>query len=247
LGRAVAEGFAFQGEIMRFRGRARGSRSAHLPPDAFVAFIQNHDQIGNRAFGERLNQIADPRALRAIAAVYLLLPQIPMLFMGEEWNALQPFPFFCDFHGELARNVSDGRRREFARFPQFRDPAMRERIPDPQAPDTFASAKLDWSALDNESHREWLSWYRNLLQIRAREIVPRLPKMMPGGASYRVLGDLAIQVRWRIAGGEQLELIASLGTNAQEIKWEGAGRCLLEHGEPGSPRSVSWRIVNERE
>jgi malto-oligosyltrehalose trehalohydrolase len=243
LARAIAEGFAFQGETMRFRGRARGSRSGHLPPDAFVAFIQNHDQIGNRAFGERLNQLADSRALRTIAAVYLLLPQIPMLFMGEEWNAPQPFPFFCDFHGELARSVTEGRRREFARFAQFQDPDVREQIPDPQAFDTYTAAKLDWSALQDESHREWLGWYRNILRIRAQEIVPRLPRLIPGSASYQVLGYLAIQARWRIAGGELLELIANLGASPQDVEWEGAGRCLLEHHEPGAPWSASWRIV----
>jgi maltooligosyltrehalose trehalohydrolase len=101
LGRSLAEGFAFQGERMRCRGNHRGEPSAHLPPDAFIAFIQNHDQVGNRAFGERLVEIAPDPAVRAVAACYLLLPQVPMLFMGEEWGAEQPFPFFCDFHGDL--------------------------------------------------------------------------------------------------------------------------------------------------
>ena len=144
LGRALAEGFAFQGELMPYRGRPRGAPSAELPPTAFVAFIQNHDQVGNRAFGDRVTDFAPAEAVRAIAAVYLLLPQIPMLFMGEEWGAAQPFPFFCDFGPELADAVRKGRREEFARFPEFQDPAMRERIPDPMAEETFASAKLDW-------------------------------------------------------------------------------------------------------
>ena len=98
LGRALAEGFAFQGETMRYRGRPRGERSNHLPPGAFIAFLQNHDQIGNRAFGDRIAATSPLKALRAAAAVYLLLPQIPMLFMGEEWGASSPFPFFCDLH-----------------------------------------------------------------------------------------------------------------------------------------------------
>ena len=141
LGRALAEGFAFQGEVMPYRGRERGEPSASLPPDAFVAFIQNHDQIGNRAFGERIGAFAPAETVRAIAAVYLLSPQVPMLFMGEEWASAQPFPFFCDFEGDLADAVRNGRREEFARFPEFRDPAMRERIPDPLAEATFRSAK----------------------------------------------------------------------------------------------------------
>ena len=104
LGRALAEGFAFQGEIMQARNSARGEPSAELPPGAFIAFMQNHDQIGNRAFGERINAIASQEAVHAIAAIYLLLPQTPMLFMGEEWGSSQPFPFFCDFEGELGES-----------------------------------------------------------------------------------------------------------------------------------------------
>ena len=140
LGRALAEGFAFQGEVMGYRGRAAGEPSAALPPTAFVAFIQNHDQIGNRAFGDRLTAMRPPAAVRAVAAVYLLLPQVPMLFMGEEWAAAQPFPFFCDFEPDLAEAVREGRRQEFARFPAFREPGMRERIPDPTAASTFCRA-----------------------------------------------------------------------------------------------------------
>ena len=103
LGRALAEGFAFQGEVMPYRGHERGEPSAALPPDAFVAFIQNHDQIGNRAFGERINAFATPEAVRAIAAVYLLLPQVPMLFMGEEWASAQPFPVLLRLRGRARR------------------------------------------------------------------------------------------------------------------------------------------------
>src|SRR6202008_3331251 len=114
LGRALAEGFAFQGEMMAYRGRSRGEPSVALPPTAFVAFIQNHDQVGNRAFGDRLTDFASAEAVRAISAAYLLLPQIPMLFMGEEWAAAQPFPFFCDVGPDLADAVRNGRRDEFA-------------------------------------------------------------------------------------------------------------------------------------
>ena len=129
LGRALAEGFAFQGEMMPYRGSERGEPSARLPPTAFVAFIQNHDQIGNRAFGDRLNAIAPPEAVRAVAAVYLLLPQIPMLFMGEEWARATAVPVLLRFRPELADAVRKGRREEFARFPEFHDPAMRETHP----------------------------------------------------------------------------------------------------------------------
>ena len=122
LGRALAEGFAFQGEFAKSSGKDRGEKCRYLPPDAFVSFIQNHDQIGNRAFGERVNALASREAVRAMAAIYLLLPQIPMLFMGEEWAASQPFPYFCDFDGELGDKVREGRRKEFAAFPAFKRP-----------------------------------------------------------------------------------------------------------------------------
>jgi malto-oligosyltrehalose trehalohydrolase len=156
LGRALAEGFAFQGEVMPYRGSERGEPSAALPPTAFVNFIQNHDQIGNRAFGDRIMAFSPPAAVRAITAIYLLLPQIPMLFMGEEWASDRPFPFFCDFEGDLAEAVRKGRREEFKRFPAFQDEAVRARIPDPLAEATFLSAKLDWDAVTAPEHREVL-------------------------------------------------------------------------------------------
>jgi len=244
LGRALAEGFVFQGEMMRFRGRVRGTPSAHLPTDAFVAFIQNHDQIGNRAFGERLNQIAPVAAVRAVAAVYLLLPQIPMLFMGEEWNSQQPFAFFCDFHGELADAVRQGRRQEFARFPKFQDPATRERIPDPQSAATFESAKLDWEAMDPQ----WLSWYREALEVRSREIVPRVPRISIESGEYTKLGELAVRVRWQVGGGEHLELVANLSGAPVRNDREAAGRCFFEVNGPAGrelpPWSVFWSVCS---
>ncbi len=111
--------------------------SSHLPPTAFVLFLQNHDQIGNRAFGERLTSLVQPAALEAAIALMLLCPQIPLLFMGEECASRTPFLFFTDHGAELADAVREGRRGEFAKFPTFADPASRERIPDPNAPETY--------------------------------------------------------------------------------------------------------------
>ena len=183
LGRALAEGFAFQGEMMEYRGGPRGEPSAGLPPTAFIAFIQNHDQVGNRAFGERINAIAKPEAVRAIAAVYLLLPQVPMLFMGEEWAASQPFPFFCDFGGELADAVRKGRRKEFAKFPEFKDEKIRERIPDPQAEATFASAKLAGTRRPRSPMPAGSNGIAACSATRRAEIVPRLAAI--GGNAAR--------------------------------------------------------------
>ena len=210
LGRTLAEGFAFQGELMPFRGSERGQSSGHLPTTAFVSFIQNHDQIGNRALGDRLCQIASERALKAIAAVYLLAPQIPMLFMGEEWACPQPFPFFCDFHGKLAQAVREGRRAEFAKFPEFQDPQQRQKIPDPQSPSTFASAKLDWTLPERSPHRDWCSWYQGVLAARRSHIVPRLAAMRGNAGRFTVLGRSAVHVNWLLADGDELHLIANL-------------------------------------
>jgi len=248
LGRALAEGFAFQGELMPYRGHPRGEPSAELPPTAFVAFIQNHDQVGNRAFGDRITDFAPAAAVRAIASVYLLLPQIPMLFMGEEWAAAQPFPFFCDFGPDLADAVRKGRREEFARFPEFRDSAMRERIPDPMSEQTFASAKLGWDDIARAPHAGSLQWYRRVLAIRHAEIVPRLAAIRAGGR-YEVLGEGAVLVRWQLGGGEMLTLAANLNaTPASGFPVE-PGRVLWQEGENGhdgvlGPWAVRWSVEN---
>ncbi|MCG6122296.1 MAG: malto-oligosyltrehalose trehalohydrolase [Microvirga sp.] len=214
LARALAEGFAYQGETMDYRGSPRGEPSGHLPPTAFVAFIQNHDQVGNRAFGDRLTATRPAEVVRAVAAIYLLSPQIPMLFMGEEWAAAQPFPFFCDFNAELGEAVRRGRREEFARFPEFRDEAARERIPDPVAETTFRSAKLDWEDLAREPHAGWFDWYRRVLATRRAEITPRLARATGGGGAYRTFGDGAFRVDWRLGDGSRLRLVANLSDAA---------------------------------
>ena len=215
LGRALAEGFVYQGDPSAYRdGETRGEPSAHLPPTAFISFIQNHDQVGNDAFGTRLSKLASKDAIRAAVATYLLSPQIPMLFMGEEWGSEQPFAFFCDFEPELAEAVRKGRREEFAKFPEFADPAARERIPDPTAEATFRNSVLDWTALDDPAHREWLALYRELLAIRSREIAPRLKPVQPNAGSHRPLGDKAVEVTWRMSDGAELILLGNYGNTS---------------------------------
>ena len=247
LARALAEGFAFQGDHMPYRGHSRGEPSANLPPSAFVAFIQNHDQVGNRAFGDRLDALAPPEAMRAIAAAYLLLPQIPMLFMGEEWAATQPFPFFCDFGPDLADAVRNGRREEFARFPEFQDPAMRERIPDPMAETTFGSAKLRWDDTTSGPHAERLGWYRRILATRHAEIVPRMAAIRRGGRALPH-GEGCVSVIWPIEGtGEALHLLANLSGNASGMMAPVPGRVIWHEGDrigdgAIAPWMVRWSI-----
>jgi malto-oligosyltrehalose trehalohydrolase len=242
LGRALAEGFAFQGEVMTCTGRPRGEPSAALTPAAFVAFIQNHDQVGNRALGERIGALADSKRVHAIAAVYLLLPQVPMLFMGEEWNAAAPFPFFCDFPGELGEAVRKGRREEFAAFPEFKDPAKRDAIPDPVAERTFLSAKLDWDETSREPHAAWLAWYRRILAVRAAEIAPRLEGIARGGR-YEILAESAVRVRWQTADGD---LVLEANLSPQPVELRGAarmgGRFIWSEGELDGARLGPWSV-----
>lgn len=250
LGRALAEGFAFQGEFMSYRGRERGEPAGHLPPSAFVAFLQNHDQIGNRAFGERISAIAIPKAVRAAAAVYLLLPQTPMLFMGEEWNASQPFPFFCDFGPDLADAVTRGRRSEFSRFPEFQDPEQRERIPNPQARETFEMAKLDWNEILDSGHREWLLWYREIIEARRKSVLPLIPSIRSGG-KWEILGDGAVLVHWR---AEYVDLVLAANLSNLQIGGLPLPASLIwqegERPEPGGalqPWTVLWWTAEHAE
>lgn len=205
LGRALAEGFVFQGEIMPYRGEARGKPTADLPPSAFVSFIQNHDQIGNRAFGDRMITYTDPQALKAITAIYLLLPQIPMLFMGEEWGASTPFPFFCDLDEDLNDIVREGRRKELSPLPGFEG----EDIPDPTALSTFLSGKLDWAALRGDPAVQWLAFYQSLLMTRRQWIVPLLDQGIEGVGTTHQEGTTVV-VEWKLAREAKLRLMANL-------------------------------------
>ena len=214
LGRTLAEGFAYQGESSPYRGRERGEPSGHLDPWAFVVFLQNHDQIGNRAFGERITALASAEALRAGYALMLLAPSIPMLFMGEEFGCEQPFPFFCDFKGELAQAVTNGRRREFASFARFRDAGAIESIPDPNAESTFAAAVIDWEALRKDRHAAWHDFFRGLLEVRHREIVPRFRQIMAGSATYDAIGPRALRLEWGLKDGGRLAAHANLSGEA---------------------------------
>lgn len=211
LARALAEGFIFQGEPSKSHGGApRGVPSAGQPPTAFVIFNQNHDQIGNRAFGERLIDLAEHDMVVMLTAMLLLSPQIPLLYMGEEWGETNPFSFFCDFDGELAGLVREGRRNEFAKFDAFRASASREEIPDPNDPATFAASRIDWDRPGSQSGASWLALYRRLLALRATEIVPYLADAGADWGKVLRAEDGIIAVRWRLGGGAVLEMTANL-------------------------------------
>jgi 1,4-alpha-glucan branching enzyme len=167
--------------------------------------------VGNRALGERIAVLAAPQTLTAALAVVLLAPSPPLIFMGEEYGATTPFLYFCDYAGELARAVRDGRGSEFSRFESFRTVESREQIPDPNAIETFEKSRLDWSCLSNASHATRLACYRELLALRRREIVPLLRGIQRGAAEYRLVGASGLDAWWRIDDGSRLRLLANLG------------------------------------
>ncbi|ARS51823.1 malto-oligosyltrehalose trehalohydrolase [Kushneria konosiri] len=226
LASALHGGFIFQGQNDR-RGHSRGEPSGHLPPTAFIAFLQNHDQVGNRAMGERLISLVEQERLEAATALLLLCPMIPMLFMGEESGEQHPFLFFTDHRDELADAVREGRRSEFADFSHFKDEKTRAQIPDPNAVSTFEQSCLSGPEDDPEADM-WRTRYMTLLDIRHAEIIPRLPGTRPMGAVP--LGEGAILAHWRMGDGTVLAIAVNLGKQRVSIDAP-EGQRLYELGE----------------
>ena len=239
LARAMAEGFVYQGEVSKHGGKPRGEPSAHLPTTSFVICLQNHDQIGNRAMGERLTELADPAALRAAMTLLLLAPFIPMLFMGEEVASKTPFLFFTSHNEELAKLVREGRRAEFKHFAAFQDPDRREKIPDPNAPATFQASIPD---LTGDS-----SFVQSLLAARRTHVTPGIPGARTAGVA--VLGKAALVAKWRLGTGQILAIAINLGAEKPALPapggdmifqsitgaWDAAGRGeMLDHA------AVAW-------
>ncbi len=251
LCRCLAEGFGYQGEQSAHEGHARGEPSRHLPPTAFVTFLQNHDQIGNRALGERLSHIVkNEDALRAATAILLLAPPPPLLFMGEEWAAPEPFPYFCDFGPELSQAVREGRKREFAKFARFSSAEHVAQIPDPTDPKTVALARLDWSQLAEPEHAKWLNHYRRLLTIRKRDIVPHIPSIR-SGTCVKFEANGAFAVDWSLANGAVLHLMANLTERPVPLVGRAAGRMIFSthpnirgalKSNELAPWSVTWLL-----
>ncbi|HUQ29823.1 MAG TPA: malto-oligosyltrehalose trehalohydrolase [Usitatibacter sp.] len=227
LARALAEGFAYQGDASAHRkGAPRGEPSGSLALTAFMPFLQNHDQVGNRALGERLATLASPEALRLGTAALLLAPQVPLVFMGEELGARTPFLFFCDFHGDLARAVREGRRKEFAAFAKFSSPEAREKIPDPTAESTFNASKIDWGHVDTE----WLAFFRAMLALRREFIVPRLAGKHRG-VRFEAKGKRGVAVDWTFGDGSVLHLRANFSSDAEPALAPARGAIIHSEGD----------------
>ncbi len=238
MAKSLATGFVFQGQHSAYRNRDVGHPSAHLPPTAFVNFIQNHDQIGNRAFGDRLTDLAPRRLVECLQVILLLSPQIPLMFMGEEYGERRPFSFFTDFHGELADLVREGRRNEFKKFAVFHDAETRALIPDPNERSTFDASRLDWdhAALAPQAVR--LARTATLLEKRHSTIVPLLQGLAAGCGTWHAHDDdtRAFVVSWTLKGGAVLELFANLDTEPWAVPPDVArgdfSRGALVHAHP---------------
>jgi malto-oligosyltrehalose trehalohydrolase len=215
LARALREGFVYQGQPSAYRdGRKRGEPSAHLPPTSFVHFLQCHDQIGNRAFGERITSLADLSALRAAVALQLLSPQIPMLFMGEEWGSTQPFHYFTAHGDELAKAVWEGRQTEFS---VLADLASGDPLPDANSVDTFRASIPDWDRAHTDPYpRRWLAFYKELLALRTRHVIPRLEGAV--AVDSQALGPKAVSAQWRMNDGSILSITTNLDQRPVRVR-----------------------------
>lgn len=214
LAKALAEGFVYQGDVMPYRGERRGGPSAHLTPSAFVSFLHNHDQIGNRAQGDRVMAALPEQALAFAVSLMLLSPQIPMLFMGEEWCSQKPFPYFCDFDEELNAAVRDGRRNELSKLPGFDG----DHVLDPTSLETFRSAILDWERAGSKHGSTWIERYRQLIALRRERVVPLLARMRQGGRYAAENG--VIRVEWPLEDGRHYILVANPTSHAVSAAFE---------------------------
>ena len=229
--RALAQGFVYQGQPSAFRGGVRrGEDATRLPLAAFVSYLQTHDQVGNRAFGERIHAIGEPALIRAAWTCLVFSPHVPMLFMGEEFEASTPFQYFCDFGPELAGAVAKGRREEFGRFAAFADEAARARIPDPNAESTFLASKLRWEECDDPLHDAWRVQLSEMLALRRQRLVPLLAGQC-GAGRFQAAGGL-MRVEWTLADttrgldGPRLHLLAHFGEAPAEGVALPPGECL---------------------
>ena len=237
--RALAEGFVYQGEVSLQTGEPRGVDCRSQPPQFFVDFIQNHDQTGNRAQGERLITLAGPEKTRVLLAALLLSPHIPLLFMGEEFGETHPFLFFTDFHGDLAKAVREGRAKEFSGHSGHDDT-----VPDPNDLNTFMRSKINWNNVATDEGKTWLRFTRNLLTLRHAHIVPLLRQ---GGTVEGTVVQTApgmVAVSWRFPSGT-LSLALNIAETSAALP-ELPGETLFAWPEPGDalpPYSVVVRFA----
>ncbi len=197
IAKALRQGFVYDGRESRFRGRRHGAPPVGLDGRHFVVYSQNHDQVGNRALGERLAALVGFETVKLVAGIVLLAPFVPLLFMGEEYGETAPFLYFTDHaDAELNEGVRAGRAREFAAI------ARAGILPDAQDPDTFARSRLDWSLRGQDQHRRLLDLYRELLRLR-RTLAP-LSSLSLRDADVTLVEDAATILLRRRAGDDEV-------------------------------------------
>ena len=206
---ALRDAYVYAGRYSAFRDRSHGRPASGLPGHAFVACLQNHDQVGNRARGERSAHLMNRDRLMIGAALVLTAPFVPMLFQGEEWGASSPFQYFTAHEDpKLARRVREGRRHEFARFDWSPDD-----VPDPQSESTFLRSKLDWSELTRAPHAEVLEWHRSLIHLRRR-----LPALHDG-CREDVQTQFDEADRWLVIRRGSVSIACNLAERAQRLPY----------------------------
>ncbi|KIT17598.1 malto-oligosyltrehalose trehalohydrolase [Jannaschia aquimarina] len=228
---AMANGFSTRG------AGGKGTASGHLQPDVFIDFLQNHDQIGNRAMGERLTTLADPARLRALQAVLLLSPHVPMIFMGDEWDETAPFLFFADFDGDLGRAVTEGRRKEFEKFADF----ATSDVPDPIRTETFERSRIDWDKAGTDAGRAAIARHRELLALRRARVAPLIPGTGPGCGRILDAPDRCLAVDWKLGGGV-LSVRANLSDDDADLPEARGERIHLTGDAPGAAASAAFWI-----
>jgi maltooligosyltrehalose trehalohydrolase len=236
LKETLEHGWLYGGQRTTAEGEKIGTECRHLEPSKFVHCLSNHDQAGNRAFGERISESIAPEAYRALSVLLCLTPYTPMLFMGQEWAASAPFLYFTDHNQELGRLVTEGRKREFAGFAAFRDCAILGNIPDPQSEETFLRSKLDWDQAIDERHAPVHALYRQCLRLRKNERAFR-PHGREGWEVEKLSSDI-LALRYDGASVNYLLLVDPFGGHSGELAKEdvtpasrGAWRVLLSSNE----------------
>ena len=230
---AAKHGFLFQGQVFSWHTKARGTPSLDLPPTAFVHFIQNHDQVANFGTGQRMTALSGSGQLRAMTALLLLMPQTPLLFMGQEFDAAKPFTYFADHEGDLPRLIREGRLRELSQFPSQNDPKMHARIADPSKRETFEMCKLDWSVLDLPAHRMAFEFHKDLIALRKSDPV-LVEVQKSGNIDGAVLGAGAFILRFFGSNDDRL-LVVNFETDIHAPRMP----------EPliAPPRGMKWDVV----
>jgi maltooligosyltrehalose trehalohydrolase len=248
--RTLAQGWFYDGRFFPHWNRPRGTPAGHIPPERFVFCISNHDQVGNRPLGDRLHQAVTAEAYRAVSMLLCLVPYTPMLFMGQEWAAGTPFPYFTDLPGDTGRNMRENRLKEFKHYGAHYDEDTLANMPDPKDRDAFVSAKLDWDEHGREGHAEVLSLYRECLRLRAGESLFQSPPRDRWSAGR--IADRFLGLRWRHVDGDWL-LITGIAGEAILLPLEEPfletrpgrhWRPVLASNEPrfgGSPSRAAWR------